>query len=31
MGDDGFYPSMNLAGNGLFVNRAEVNKTLASF
>ena len=31
MGDDGFYPSMNLPGNGLFVSRAEVNKALAGY
>ena len=31
MSDDGFYPSMNVTGNGLFLNRNEVNRTLAGY
>lgn len=29
--EDGFYPSMNLPGNGVFLSRAEVNQTLANY
>ena len=30
-GDNSFYPSMNLAGNSLFLSRAEVNRQLARY
>lgn len=30
-GENGFYPSMNLPGNSLFLSRAEVNRTLAGY